>query len=536
MMQFRGLSGHVVASLCIGLSFLSHARDTPAQTFVDPNFTTEVLATVAPFTLVGMAWAPDGRLFVWQKNGVVRVIKNDVLLPAPFIDLSAKVNTFDDRGFWGLAFHPNFATNGFVYMTYTFENAGNPNDSSPKTSRLVRVNADPANPDVALAGSETVILGSVGNPPCDAQPAGADCILFDAGGHGLGSIRFGPDGKMYVGNGDGGDVVTADPRSMGAQSLDSYRGKILRINEDGTAPTDNPFYDGTNSIRSKVWLYGVRNPYRFALHPTRNEIYFGDVGWNTWEEVNRGLPGANYGWPCYEGTNAQPDYQAAYLQCRQLAASSVTPPIYTYDHSFGSAAVGGPFYQATLYPAQYRGNFFFTDYVGNWIQRVTFDTNGLPTGVQPFATGLAAPTSIEVGPDGLLYYLAFTSGQIRRIRYNGAVAVASATPTYGYSPLSVAFSSAGSNDPGGGAITYLWDFGDGTTSTQANPSHTYTSATPRVFTATLTVKNSANASSSATVSITVGSSPPVPTITAPASGTNIMPGQTVTFQGSATDP
>src|SRR5882672_4398521 len=171
-MQFRRLCRRLGTSLCFGLAFFSTAHESSAQTFLDPNFTTEVLATVAPFTLVGMAWAPDGRLFVWQKNGVVRVIKNDVLLPAPFIDLSAKVNTFDDRGFWGLAFHPNFATNGFVYMTYTFENAGNPNDSSPKTSRLVRVNADPANPDVALAGSEIVILGTIGNPPCDAQPAG----------------------------------------------------------------------------------------------------------------------------------------------------------------------------------------------------------------------------------------------------------------------------------------------------------------------------------------------------------------------------
>src|ERR1700752_440657 len=138
-MRFRGPSGRLVAALCIGLSLFSLAREAPAQTFVDANFTTEVVATVAPFTLVGMAWAPDGRLFVWQKNGVVRVVKNGGLLPAAFIDLSAKVNTFDDPGFWGLAFPPNFAANGFVYMRYTFENSGNPNDSGPKTSRLVRV-------------------------------------------------------------------------------------------------------------------------------------------------------------------------------------------------------------------------------------------------------------------------------------------------------------------------------------------------------------------------------------------------------------
>ncbi len=106
-----------------------------ADTFADPGFATEVVATVPPFTLVGLAFAPDGRLFVWQKNGVVRIIKNGVLLPTPFIDLSAKVNTFDDRGIWGLAFDPDFATNGYVYMTYTYENAGNPNDAGAEDRR-----------------------------------------------------------------------------------------------------------------------------------------------------------------------------------------------------------------------------------------------------------------------------------------------------------------------------------------------------------------------------------------------------------------
>ena len=118
-----------VVALCACVSvLLAHPRSSSADTFGDPGFATEVVATVPPYTLVGLAFAPDGRLFVWQKNGVVRVIKNGVLLPTPFVDLSAHVNTFDDRGMWGLAFDPNFATNGYVYMTYTYENAGNPNE------------------------------------------------------------------------------------------------------------------------------------------------------------------------------------------------------------------------------------------------------------------------------------------------------------------------------------------------------------------------------------------------------------------------
>src|SRR5262245_16509681 len=144
-----------VAWISLWACFLSIVR---AQTFSDPSFSSEVIASVDPFTLVGMAWAPDGHLFVWQKNGVVRVIDNGVLLPEPFLDFSSKVNTFDDRGMWGLAFDPDFETNGYVYLTYTYEEGGNPFDSAPKTSRLSRVTADPANHHVVLPGSEVVIL------------------------------------------------------------------------------------------------------------------------------------------------------------------------------------------------------------------------------------------------------------------------------------------------------------------------------------------------------------------------------------------
>jgi glucose/arabinose dehydrogenase/chitodextrinase len=524
--QLIAVAGIVVAS------FACQDRAS-ADTFTDSGFATERVATLPPFTLVGMAFAPDGRVFVWQKNGVVRVIKNGQLLPTPFIDLSAKVNTFDDRGFWGLAFDPNFASNGRIYMTYTFENAGSPNSSAPRTARLTRVVADPANPDVALQGSEQVILGSVGTPPCTALPNSADCIGSEAGSHTLGSLHFANDGTLFVGVGDGSD---GDANSLRAQDLTSPNGKILRINPDGTAPHDNPFYDGTNSWRSRVWAYGLRNPFGFAMQPGTDEIYMGEVGWNTWEEVDHGPAGTNFGWPCYEGTGPQPFFQSNFgAQCALIGP--VTPPLYTYDHSFGSAAIGGPFYTGSAYPAQYHDSFFFADYSGSWIQRVVFDAAHHPVSVQPFATDVQNPVNITLGPDGMLYYLSFTTGEVRRIRFNGPVAAASATtPTNGYSPLSVSFSSAGSSNPGGGSLSYLWDFGDGTTSTAANPSHTYTSSTVRTFTARLTVTSQSGATSTDTVTVTVGSTPPTPTIIAPADGTTVEPGQTITYRGSATDP
>ena len=535
-MRCLGRFRYLVAAIGVTAGLLSFQGPAAADTFTGSGFATERVATLPPFTLVGTAFAPDGRLFVWQKNGIVRVIKNGQLLPTPFIDLSAKVNTFDDRGFWGLAFDPQFASNGRVYMSYTFENAGDPNDSGSRTSRLTRVTADPANPDVALPGSEVVILGSIGVPPCSAQPASADCISADSGTHTLGALHFASDGTLFVGIGDGAGGDGVDPRALRAQDLSSPNGKILRIRPDGSAPSDNPFYDGTNSWRSRVWQYGVRNPFGFSLQPETGEVYLGDVGWNTWEEVDHGPAGTNFGWPCYEGNGPQPAYQMQFAtQCGQLLGS-VTPPLFTYDHGSGSAVIGGPFYTGTAYPQEYWDNFFFADYSGNWIRRVLFDAEHRPVSVQAFATDVEGPVSLSLGPDGMIYYLSFTTGEVRRIRYNGPVATAAAAPTYGYSPLSVSFSSAGSVNPGGGPLSYLWEFGDGTTSTAANPSHTYTAAAANTFTARLTVTNQSGLSSTDVVPVTVGSVPPTPTIIAPADGTTILPGQSVTYRGSATDP
>lgn len=508
-----------------------------AQTFADPGFTSELVASLPAYQPVGLAFAPDGRIFIWQENGLVHVYKNGALLPTPFIDIRTKVNTVNDRGLLGLAFHPSFSTNGYVYLLYTYENNGNSNDTNPKTARLTRVTADPANPDVAIPGSEIVLLGSIGTGPCSNYPATADCIGADSDSHSIGTVRFAPDGKLYVGSGDGASYSYVDALALRSQNLDSLNGKILRLNADGTAPSDNPFYNGSPTAnRSKVYSYGLRNPYRFGLHPTTGEPYIGDVGWNNWEEQNRGR-GANFGWPCFEGNGPQSGYQSQFTQCQQLAQSSTTAPFYTYDHSVGSAAIGGQIYNATQFPVQYRNNYFFADYTGNWIRRMTFNGTGGVATVTTFATNPDGIVSLELGPDGSLYYISLPTGQVRRIRYASApTAVASANPTYGYSPLGISFFSTGSSDPNGLALSYLWEFGDGTTSTQANPTKTYTSATVRTFTAKLTVTNTQNVGSSTTLNITVGSLPPTATISAPLDGAVFAPGQTVTYQGSATDP
>ncbi|HEY0003441.1 MAG TPA: PQQ-dependent sugar dehydrogenase [Pyrinomonadaceae bacterium] len=523
----------VAAGLVLFVCLISVALRAQAQTIVDPGFSIDTVTQLPAFKPVGLTFAPDGRMFIWMENGFVRIYKNGVLLPTPFIDISNHVNTVNDRGLLGFALDPNFSSNGYAYLLYTYENAGNPNDSAPKTARLTRVTANPSNPDVAMPETETVILGSLGTPPCSQYAEGSDCIGSDSDSHTIGTVRFAPDGKMLVSIGDGATYCSVTPLALRAQNLNSYNGKLLRINSNGTAPTDNPFYDGTNSVRSKVYAYGLRNPYRFGLHPT-GEPYIGDVGWDSFEEVNRGR-GANFGWPCFEGGGRQPLYtQQNFAECNRLSTSDITFGLYTYGRDVGNTVIGGTFYTATQFPSTYQGNFFFADYGRGWIKRMVPGSESQPI---LFGEGFNNLVSLELGPDGSLYYIALVTGEVRRIRFgNTPTAVASATPSAGYSPLTVNFSSAGSSDPSGFALTYQWNFGDGTGSNLANPVHTYSAAGVAVFPATLTVTNSQGVSASKTINITVGSLPPTATILYPRPGQHVPMGNSVNYTGAAIDP
>jgi glucose/arabinose dehydrogenase len=527
---------HAWAKILLVLgTFLLLTSISHATIFDDPGFTEETVLTLPAFSIVGAAFAPDGRIFLWQRKGIIRIYKNGQLLPDPFIDISDHVNVGGDRGLLGIAIDPDLANTGYVYLLYLYEPFGDPNSPSARTARLTRVTADPNNPDVALPGSETTILGKEGIPPCSQYPEGADCISDDSNTHTIGTVQIAPDGKLYVGSGDGASPFGVDPFALRAQDLDSLNGKILRINPDGTAPIDNPFYDGTSSNQSKVFAYGLRNPFRFTLDPVISEPMIGDVGENAYEEIDRGR-GANFGWPCFEGPYPHPGYQAAFQECQDLDPNSVTYPIYSYYHDVGTTVVGGVYYTATEYPVQYQGNFFFGDYSFNWIKRAVFDSNQNLISVEDFASEADAPVSFELGPDGWIYYVSITTGELRRIKFNGPFANASADPTSGYSPLDVAFSSDGSYDPGGQALTFFWDFGDGNNSNQPNPNHTYDSGTVQTFIAKLAVTNEDGESSSDTVSITVGSLPPTSVIDAPPNGTVVSPGDTVNFSGHGTDP
>ncbi len=225
------------------------------------------------------AFLPDGRILIGQQNGVVRIVKNGQLLPTPFIDLQDRVNDYWDHGLLGMAADPNFATNGYVYLLYTYENDPAQQEGT-KTGRLARYTAVG---DTASPASQVVVLGSQVGSSCNNFPAGADCIPSDSPSHSVGNLKFAPDGSLFVTLGDGAHFNFVDDNALRSQNLDLLSGKVLRITTSGQGVAGNPYWNAgqPNANRSKVWGRGLRNPYRFNLRPGTSTPYIGDVGWNT---------------------------------------------------------------------------------------------------------------------------------------------------------------------------------------------------------------------------------------------------------------
>jgi glucose/arabinose dehydrogenase len=422
----------------------------PARGFQTLGFQ-ETLIAGGLTSPTAMEFAPDGRLFVAQQSGRLRVIKNGVLLPTDFVTLNVASNS--ERGLLGVAFDPNFAVNRFVYVYYT---RATPLPIKNRVSRFT------ARGDVAKPGSEVVIL---------------DDIASDAGNHNGGGIHFGLDDKLYVAIGDGGAT------SANSQSLGTLSGKLLRINSDGSIPADNPFV-GTPGARGEIWAMGLRNPYTFGIDPETGKIHINDVGAGSWEEINVGAAGANYGWPQCEGTCADPNF---------------TNPVHAYTHAVGDAITGGAFYRASQFPSQYIGSYFFSDYLGGWIKRLDPSNQ-----VSDFWNPQNGPVDLKVGPDGALYYLSIFDAAVYKITFSNQSPTASftATPRTGTAPLTVSFNAAASSDPDGDALSYSWNFGDGTpTGAGVTVNHVYQNAGQ--YTAILTVSDGKGGTATASIGIRV---------------------------------
>ena len=319
-----------------------------------------------------MAFAPDGRLFVCEQGGRLRVIKNGALLSTPF--LTVTVDSAGERGLLGIAFDPNFVSNQLVYVYYTV-----PTPAHNRVSRFT------ANGDVAVAGSEVVLM-ELPN-------------LSTATNHNAGAIHFGADGDLYIATGD-------NANGNNAQSFSTVLGKMLRITSTGAIPTDNPFFNQTTGNNRSIWALGLRNPFTFAFQPGTGRMFINNVGQSTWEEINDGIAGANYGWPICEGPCNPPN-------------PDFTDPIFFYANTGVDCAItGGTFYNpdTVQFPSNFVGKYFFSDFCGGWIR--TLDPAN-PNGASDFASGISNPVDLKVSPDGFLYYLARGAGSVNRITFTG---------------------------------------------------------------------------------------------------------------------
>ncbi|GLH74085.1 hypothetical protein GETHLI_25870 [Geothrix limicola] len=319
-----------------------------------------------------MALVPDGRILVCEQGGTLRVVKGGTLLATPF--LTVPVSASGERGLIGVTVDPAFATNGYVYVYYT----------APTPAVHNRLSRFTASGDQAQPGSEVVLL-DLDN-------------LSSATNHNGGGLHFGPDGKLYVGVGE-------NATGSNAQTLSNLLGKLLRINPDGSVPADNPLLAQTSGKNRLIWALGLRNPYTFAFQPGTGLLLINDVGQDTWEEINKGQAGANYGWPATEGMTSNPAYVS---------------PIYTYQHGLndvnGCAIVGGDFYDPATptFPAAFLHQYLFMDYCGGWLRRLDPAT-GL---VSDWLTGFSSPVDLRVAPDGSVLVLGRGGGgTLQRVTY-----------------------------------------------------------------------------------------------------------------------
>jgi glucose/arabinose dehydrogenase len=551
------------------------------------------------------AFSPDGRVFVGEKSGIIKVY-DSLSDPTPevFADLSTEAHDFWDRGLLGMALDPDFPAKPYVYVLYTLD--APPGGTAPKWGGVTLSDGCPTPPgpttDGCVVSGRLAKLTATGNEATGQTNLITDwCQQFPS--HSVGDLAFGPDGSLYVSGGDGASFTTSDwgqfgnpqvnpcgdppagvggamtPTTSEGGSLRSQdvrtpadptglNGSLLRIDpETGLAKAGNPLALSASANAQRIVAYGMRNPFRFTMRPGTNEVWVGDVGQGTWEEIDRvanptGAAPYNFGWPCYEGNNDSSARMPAWDAlnnplCETLydqGPGAVTAPYFSYKHTStvvsgetcptGSSSVSGlAFYGSGQFPNAYNGALFFADYSRACIWAMMPGAGGLPdpSNIQTFDAGAHGPVNLKVGPDGSLYFADLTGGKIWRISHSNGnqppIAVATANPENGASPLNVQLSAAGSSDPDpGDTLSYAWDLdGDGQfdDSTLQAPTHVYSSSGTHV--ATVRVSDPDGASDANSVSIQVDNTPPTATITAPLSTATWAVGDQIPYSATATD-
>ncbi len=495
---------------------------------------TRILVLTQPTDL---DWTPDGRMLIAEKAGRVLVVENDAVTGTA-LDISSIVCGGGERGIVGLTVHPDFAINGFVYLYYTYAKHGNCGTDlvTGPANRVARFTMVGNTLDAA---SELVLL---------------EGPELDRTNHNAGALGFGNDGYLYIATGD-----AARPRPLGLpRDPANLLGKILRVTDDGDIPNTNPFTGpgtadcsaagvipagSTATACQQVFALGLRNPFRVAFDPntTDTRFYINDVGQNRWEEIDEGAMGADYGWPEREG----PCAFGSTTNC--AVPTGAVDPIHWYPHVGGAAITGGAFVPNGIWPAEYDNTYIYGDFVDDRLYVMEPGGADCRTCTPPtspfldhvFAENADNVSAIAFGPFGdtqALYGL--FGNRVHRISYTGdanraPTAVATASPRAGTLPLQVSFTGSASSDPDGDPLSYLWDFGDGGGSNEANPTHTYTGS--GTVTATLWVSDGQGGTDQTTVRIDPGNSPPTPTIITPTVSTTFGVGEILTLTGSAVD-
>ncbi|GAB3726640.1 PQQ-dependent sugar dehydrogenase [Amycolatopsis oliviviridis] len=584
-----GVVGPLVAALAVAL-----VAAAPAEAAVPAGFT-DTVAIDGLSSPTATAFAPDGRVFIAEKSGLVKVFDSLADPTATvFADLRPQTQDFWDRGLLGLAVDPAFPARPYVYVSYTLDAA--PGGTPPRWGDTCPTPPGATAKGCVVTGRVSrLTMGPAGTAVSEKPLVTGWCQQFPS--HSVSALGFGPDGALYAGGGDGasfnfadyGQVENpcADPPSPAGTNLTPptaeggalrsqsprrpagepvlLNGTLLRLDPDtGEGLPDNPFASSSDANARRVIAYGARNQFRFGFRPGTRELWAGDVGWDTWEEINRvadvgDTVAENFGWPCFEGAPRQAGYDGANLDlCESLYASGgQTAPYYAYNHSAkvvagdpcptgGSSISGIAFESGSNYPAAYSGALFFSDSSRGCIWAMQ-TVDGLPnvSRLVPFVTGANTPVQVLTGPGGDLFYVALGSGELHRVSHPGGTnrpptAVATANPTSGPAPLTVQFDGTGSTDPDAGdTLSYAWDLdGDGAydDSTASRPTWTYTAAA--AVDAGLKVTDSVGASATTTVRVTVGNPQgldPVPVIDSPSGTLTWSVGQTVTFSGRAVD-
>jgi glucose/arabinose dehydrogenase len=596
------------ASLIAGLALLGPAAGPVPGASADPALPAGFQDSVVFANLsmpTAMRFAPNGMVFVAEKAGTIQVFGDlEDETPELFKDLRTETYDHGDRGLLGIAVDPDFPNQPYVYALFTYDHVigsgepvpewgipeqsgdscplvpANESDDCVVSGRLVRYTADVTideDGQHAVASGEKVLI------------AEDWCQQFSS--HSVGDLRFGPEGALYAGGGDGASFGSADYGQLGkppnpcgdpkdeggalrSQDLSTpassedptgLSGTIIRIDpETGAGWPGNPLAANPSQNEKRIVALGFRNPFRFALDPATGEMYVGNVGSSEFEELDRFDPTAglyNSGWPCFEGVDPQYQFKTFKLPiCEGLydEPAPVSSPLFYYSHrqpiapgdecsyASGSAIAGPAFYEGAEFPAEYQGALFFADSVRGCIYAMPAGDDGRPDPdqIESFLVGgsLYPGVDIEEGPDGSLYYVSlfgegFSNGAVHKITYAPGAPKAVLTADTQYS-LDVEhefhLDASASSDPTGETLSFEWDLdGNGSFETSGGETKSKKFTEAKNVVVSVRVEDENGLTSTAKLTLYPGDVPPVPTISAPLESTKWGVGDEIHLSGSA---